>query len=141
MIQRTSEIFLWEITHAHSVFLEALLNLGIVGLIAYSALLLSTLGISAKATLYTRRPEFQLVFTVTLFALIHGLAEASFYSLGFESYALLFLIYRISRECPNFHRTLCFIHRPMCFDEIQHATIYKNRIRCHSNQLRQMTIR
>ena len=107
MIQRTSEIFLWEITHAHSVFLEALLNLGIVGLIAYSALLLSTLGISAKATLYTRRPEFQLVFTVTLFALIHGLAEASFYSLGFESYALLFLIYRISRECPNLHPLQC----------------------------------
>jgi len=98
---------LWEITHAHSVFLEALLNLGIVGLVAYSALLLSTLGISAKATLYTRQPEFQLVFTVTLFALIHGLAEASFYSLGFESYALLFLIYRISRECPNFHPLQC----------------------------------
>jgi hypothetical protein len=98
---------LWEITHAHSVFLEALLNLGIVGLIVYSALLLSTLGISAKATLYTRQPEFQLVFTVTLFALIHGLAEASFYSLGFESYALLFLIYRISRECPNFHPLQC----------------------------------
>jgi O-antigen ligase len=102
MIQRTSEIFLWEITHAHSVFLEALLNLGIIGMTAYVALLLSTLAISAKATLYTRRPEYQLVFTVTLFAMIHGIAEASFYSLGFESYALLFLIYRLCRECPNY---------------------------------------
>lgn len=100
MIQRNSEIFLWEITHAHSVFLEALLNLGIIGLAVYVTILVSTLLIAAKATLYTRKAEFQLVFTVTLFALIHGIAEASFYSLGFESYALLFLIYRLARECP-----------------------------------------
>lgn len=102
MIQRTSELFLWEITHAHSVFLEALLNLGIVGLTVFVAILISTLIIATKALLYTRRPEFQLILIVTLFALIHGIAEASFYSLGFESYALLFLIYRLNRESPDY---------------------------------------
>jgi|GEM_PF-1806322 len=101
MIQRTSELFLWEITHAHSVFLEALLNVGIVGVTVFVAILISALVIATKALLYTRRPEYQLVLIVTLFALIHGIAEASFYSLGFESYALFFLIYRLNRESPN----------------------------------------
>lgn len=86
----------WEIPHGHNMYLDVLLDGGIIALLLYIAVFLSALLITGyRAVMFYDRDSI-LVFGFTVFAVVHGFAESLFKLPTFLLFMLLVLVLRIA---------------------------------------------
>lgn len=77
-VYELSAILDWEFSHAHSLYFEALLNVGIIGLSIGGMLALAGMRRAAAAARQTDNPGFLFLLTWLWIGAIHGVAEPSF---------------------------------------------------------------
>jgi exopolysaccharide production protein ExoQ len=73
----------WEFNHAHSVYLETLLNVGAIGLMVGLLLTVGALWSAARAYAATRNPGYRFIAAVLTMAVVAGLADSDFVIVGF----------------------------------------------------------
>ncbi len=83
-VHRMSYIHDWEFSNAHSSYLEMMLSLGVVGLGLGLTTVLAVFGRGLR--LYSRTPDLGLLFILSVFvmAIVSGLVESIFVSVGYE---------------------------------------------------------
>ncbi|MGI9455618.1 MAG: O-antigen ligase family protein, partial [Aeoliella sp.] len=87
-IERYSDMFLWDIPHAHNSYLDLILSVGIVGLTLYLLWLLSV-GFTSVARYERTGVKGDLfVVSVVLFSLVHALAESKIPAPGMPTFLL-----------------------------------------------------
>ena len=97
-VEYLSATFRWEIPHAHNLYLDVLLDGGIVGL---SLILLAILCAFVEVTkLYAKhgRIEFAIVFGIFAYAVINGLAESIFKLPNFSLFVVTTLCFSMLTE-------------------------------------------
>ncbi len=97
-VEYLSATFRWEIPHAHNLYLDVLLDGGIVGL---TLALLTMLCAFVEATkLYARhgRIEFAIIFGIFAYAVINGLAESIFKLPNFSLFVVMTLCFSMLTE-------------------------------------------
>jgi O-antigen ligase len=93
----------WEFTHAHSAYLETLLHVGLVGLVIGLALVVPTIWSAERAYQSTGDSGFRFAAAVLAMALVHGLLDANFVSVGLEPVLALFCIAVVALHGGLFH--------------------------------------
>lgn len=83
----SAELF-WHIPQAHSIYVDLMLNLGVVGLTLFVALMLGVLWSSLSRYASTRETQYLFAASVVVMALIHGATESKFIGTGFPGLAL-----------------------------------------------------
>ena len=99
-IEDVSSIFFWHIPSAHSIYIDMLLSLGIVGLSCFLLSLLCSTGTAALRYFESRDTQDLCVFTIMIFMLIHGFSESKFAGTGFEGLIGLIMLLRLSLHSP-----------------------------------------
>ncbi|MCY2983206.1 MAG: O-antigen ligase [Planctomycetota bacterium] len=97
-VEYLSATFRWEIPHAHNLYLDVLLDGGIVGL---TLVLLTILCAFVEASkLYARhgRIEFAILFGIFAYAVINGLAESIFKLPNFSLFVIVTLCFSMLTE-------------------------------------------
>jgi exopolysaccharide production protein ExoQ len=82
----------WEFNHAHSAYLESLLNLGFVGLLLGLFLVLSSAGAAATNFASTGDVGFRFIAALMVLALVHGLVDSNFVIFGFAPLLIMLCI-------------------------------------------------
>jgi O-antigen ligase len=82
----------WEFNHAHSAYLESLLNLGLVGLSLGLFLVLNTARIAAVNYGTTGDVGFRFIAALMILALVHGLVDSNFVIFGFAPLLIMLCI-------------------------------------------------
>lgn len=80
-VERTKEMgeeLLWFPRHAHSIYLEMIVNLGFVGLSILLLLAAAMLIRTYRSFAHSHRVEYQIFFSVIIAALVNGISEAAF---------------------------------------------------------------
>ena len=77
-VEYLSDLLKWEIPHGHNMYLDVLLDGGVLGLIAFLIFYLTTLVVSFGRYLRHRDIGVAFVFGIIVFALVHGFAESLF---------------------------------------------------------------
>ena len=75
----------WEFGHAHSIYLETLLNVGGVGLVVGLLVVRSAARSAGRAYTATNDCGYRFAAALLVMALIHGFLDANFVNVGFES--------------------------------------------------------
>ena len=91
-----SEIFLWEIPNAHSVYMDALLQTGVVGLSLFLGMILAGLTAAIFRQQKSSRAIDLFPIAILAFALIHGLTESEFVEKGFGGFWMLVCLCSLS---------------------------------------------
>lgn len=97
-VESLSATFRWEIPHAHNLYLDVLLDGGIIGL---TLVLLAILTAFVEATkLYSSegRIEYAIIFGIFAYAVINGLAESIFKLPNFSLFVALTLCFSMLTE-------------------------------------------
>lgn len=131
MVREMSETFFWEIMNSHSIYLDAILGLGFVGLAIYLSMLIFGLVMSGRFSSETHQPSYQFVFGLILFAMIHGLAESKFIEEGLGTFFLLLCLYRFAR---------CTTEQQVVVDENGEAAVISD-VRRGKPRYRRRTVR
>jgi exopolysaccharide production protein ExoQ len=76
-IRAFSETMGWNISDAHSVYLDQLLSTGLVGLLSYSAILILGIKNSVVNFTKTREPGYGFLLMLFLFFSVHGFLEST----------------------------------------------------------------
>lgn len=79
--QRTEDIgaeVLWYPRHAHSAYLELIVNVGLIGLLLVGLTVACGMQSAAQLTAETALPEYRMYFAFLAAGLLNGLAEAAF---------------------------------------------------------------
>jgi O-antigen ligase len=87
-----SYIHHWEFNHAHSVYLETLLNIGAIGLALGVVTILYSRRLAARAFRATADPSYRFFAAVLVLALVHGFLDSNFVRGGFGSMLALMCI-------------------------------------------------
>jgi exopolysaccharide production protein ExoQ len=82
----------WEFNHAHSAYLESLLNLGLVGLSLGLCLVLFSARIAAINFSSTGDIGFRFIAALMILALVHGLVDSNFVIFGFAPLLIMLCI-------------------------------------------------
>ena len=100
-VEKLSEMFKWEIPHGHNMYLDITLDIGIIGLIAYSIWFFSALQRAVKLFIKTNAIEFAIGFGIGVFALINGCAESFFKIPTFHLFILMSCFFGLLFEQPD----------------------------------------
>ena len=100
-VEKLSELFKWEIPHGHNMYLDIMLDIGIIGLIAYSIWFFSALQRALKLFIKTNAIEFAIGFGIGVFALISGCAESLFKIPTFHLFILISCFCGLLFEQPS----------------------------------------
>jgi O-antigen ligase len=73
----------WEFNHAHSVYLESLLNAGIIGLVLGLLIVIMALASAGRTFLRTHDYGYLFIAALLALALVHGLLDSNFVIVGF----------------------------------------------------------
>jgi O-antigen ligase len=87
-----SYIHHWEFNHAHSVYLETLLNIGAIGLALGVVTILYSRRLAARAFRATADPSYRFFTAVLVLALMHGFLDSNFVRGGFGSMLALICV-------------------------------------------------
>ena len=79
----------WPIAHAHSAYIESLVNLGLVGFTLGLCVALVTLVRSLRHSTIARNPAARLVAGLFTLALVSGFSEMSFVGTGYEFFSIV----------------------------------------------------
>ncbi len=90
-----SHILEWQFNHAHSAYLETMLNNGAVGLALGLLIVISVQLTTIRNFWQTGDIGFRFVFAVLALALIHGLSDSNFVVVGFAPLLVLMCIFLI----------------------------------------------
>ena len=82
----------WEFNHAHSAYLESLLNLGLVGLSLGLFLVLYSARAAAINSGSTGDVGFRFIAALMVLALVHGLVDSNFVIFGFAPFLIMLCI-------------------------------------------------
>lgn len=86
----------WEIPHGHNMYLDVLLDGGLIAFAIFLAIFASALLVTGYRSIVHYDRDSMLVFGFTVFALVHGLAESLFKLPTFLLFVLLVLVLRIA---------------------------------------------
>lgn len=104
-VDRTDEVFRqidWVSGSAHSIYVDVLLGLGVVGFLPFAVVYLTGLVRSGKFYLDTRAPVYGFFWAVMVFTLFHGLTESAFlYSSLYTFISMLILARLALRPAPE----------------------------------------
>lgn len=95
-VEYLSDLFAWEIPHGHNMYVDVLLDGGMIGLVLYLTIYLTGLVVSARYYLRTGEPGAAIVFGILVFVMIHGSAESLFKMFGFSTFVLMSLLLRFA---------------------------------------------
>jgi exopolysaccharide production protein ExoQ len=87
-----SYIHHWEFNHAHSVYLETMLNIGAIGLTVGIVTILFARRSAARAYRATADPSYRFFTAVLVMALLHGFLDSNFVRGGFASMLALMCV-------------------------------------------------
>jgi exopolysaccharide production protein ExoQ len=73
----------WEFSHAHSAYFETMLNVGAIGLVLGLLLLMSALWSAVQQYKTTEDRTYRFIVAIFALALVHGLADSNFVTVGF----------------------------------------------------------
>ncbi|MGH9955505.1 MAG: O-antigen ligase family protein [Pyrinomonadaceae bacterium] len=101
-IQEVATVFGLGLIDAHSVYIDLLLNLGLVGMILYVSII--GLGIKKSFDYYKETADigYSFYFKVTIFCLIHGLLETGMMHMAFGTFLLLWGLVHLAFVSPSF---------------------------------------
>ena len=87
---------------AHSVYIDLLLNVGLVGMILYVSII--GLGIKKSFGYYKETGDvgYSFYFKVTIFCLIHGFLETGMMHMAFGTFLLLWGLVHLAFVSPSF---------------------------------------
>ncbi len=97
-IEFLSDQLQWEIPHGHNMYIDVMLDGGLVGLFAFAACLMTALALSAFRSLWFTDQCSILVCGFVTFAMVHGLAESLFKLPTFLLFMLVSLVLRMAME-------------------------------------------
>jgi O-antigen ligase len=83
-----SEIFAWQIPHAHNAYLDLVLSVGLIGLTLYLAWVLTGAGVAIGRFQRSNRAAELFVVCLVVFSLVNGLAESKFPEAASGSFVL-----------------------------------------------------
>lgn len=87
-VLKYSNEFMWHIPHAHNIYLDMVLETGVIGLTLYLAWALSSLAVALVRHEQTDRPALRLIVCLIVFSLVHGLAESKTPAPGIAGFML-----------------------------------------------------
>lgn len=93
-IDYLSALLKWEIPHGHNMYLDVLLDGGMVGLTLFLLIFAVSLFVTFRRVIVQDDREVAIVFGLLVFALVHGFAESLFKLPTFLSFMLLTLLFR-----------------------------------------------
>jgi exopolysaccharide production protein ExoQ len=97
-VEYLSETFRWEIPHGHNLYLDVLLDGGIVGLFLVLLAILVAFWETAKFYSVGHRIEYAIVFGVFAYAVVNGLAESIFKLPNFSLFVVLAFCFSMITE-------------------------------------------
>ncbi len=103
-IRKYSEMFAWQIPHAHNAYLDIVLSTGIIGLVLYLGWALSTLLVAVARHEQSQRPAELFAICLIVFSLAHGAGESKFPFTGMGSLFLFFAMVLLAIRPPSPHR-------------------------------------
>jgi exopolysaccharide production protein ExoQ len=90
-----SFIHRWQFNHAHSAYLETLLNTGAFGLALGLLVVVSAAWMAVKSFYQSGHVGYRFAAAVLTLALIHGLIDSNFVSVGFGPLLILMCLFLI----------------------------------------------
>lgn len=78
MVEKLSETFQWVIPHGHNMYLDIMLDIGLIGLVVYLIWFGSAMFTAYRQFMKCDQVEFAIVFGIGIFALINGFGESLF---------------------------------------------------------------
>lgn len=100
-VEHLGDMFKWEIPHAHNMYLDVILDGGIVALAFFVLYLVVGLFASARRFLTTSNDGAAFCFALIFFAMVHGSAESFFKQAVFVNLCLYTLLFRLSWTGPE----------------------------------------
>ncbi len=100
-VETLGDMFHWEIPHAHNMYIDVLLDGGVIGLILFVTLFLIGLITSARRFFATGNDGAAFCFALIFFALVHGCAESFFKQPVFPTLCLVTLMLRLAWRGPE----------------------------------------
>jgi O-antigen ligase len=97
-IEYMSDQLNWEVPHGHNMYLDVLLDGGLIGLVLFGAIFLLASAQSLFRSIVYRDRDMALVFGFVSFAIVHGVAESLFKLPTFLAFMLLALLLRMALQ-------------------------------------------
>ena len=94
-IEYLSDLFNWEIPHGHNMYLDILLDVGVVGLILFLLMLGTALFVSFQRYQQYREAGAAFAFGWLIFAVVHGFSESLFKLPTFLLFILVCCVLRL----------------------------------------------
>ncbi|MEM7314162.1 MAG: O-antigen ligase [Planctomycetota bacterium] len=91
-VEYLSDLFAWEIPHGHNMYLDVLLDSGIIGLALFVAVIMSALLVAIRQHNMSRSPQQAFIVAFLCYAIFHGLGESFFKLPGSPNFMLLTLV-------------------------------------------------
>lgn len=91
-VREYSYIHHWEFNHAHSAYLETMLNIGAIGLAVGVLTVLYARRLAARAFRVAADPSYRFFTAVLVLALVHGFLDSNFVRGGFASMLALMCV-------------------------------------------------
>jgi O-antigen ligase len=91
----------WKISEGHSAYLDTLLNLGVVGLMLFVALLAAGMGAALWAHRRTRDPVLAVAAAILLFGALDGLLESAVVIPNLLSFVTLAILAALAVGCAR----------------------------------------
>lgn len=96
-IEEISDMFFWHIPSGHSVYIDVILALGIIGLMLYLVMIALGLRRALAAYSLTNQPEYVFAVSLILLSLVHGFAESKFSGVGLPAFATFSVLASLCR--------------------------------------------
>jgi O-antigen ligase len=96
-IEEISDMFYWHIPSGHSIYIDLVLALGLVGLALYLGII--ALGLRRALAAYQRfqAPEYVYAVSLLLLSLVHGFAESKFAGVGLSAFSVFSVVASLCR--------------------------------------------
>ncbi len=97
-VEELGETFQWEIPHGHNLYLDVMLDGGLIALVLLLLLDITVIATAARLYRHTLDAAGLLVIGLLFFALVHGFGESIFKLTTFPTFALLTLMFGLLWE-------------------------------------------
>ncbi len=104
-VETLSQILNWEIPHGHNMYIDVLIDGGVVGLGLFLTIILTGLVISFRRYFQYRDIGVAFVFGLTLFVIVHGIGESLFKLHTFLSLIFFTSLIRLGSMPPDSQET------------------------------------